>query len=118
MNWERDLKKRYAESGWEAFRAADEAFKRRLERFCAERRISVVDDNPEGQDWMFLLKTGEEFYVDRRSYEVGDGRTFWIEYKPELGGITAEFFDADGLFKKYEIVIPQSEISVVSDDWR
>ena len=118
MDWVENLKKRYARSGWEALRAADEAFKRRLEQFCAERGISVVDDNPEGQDWMFLLKSGEELYVDRRSYDMSDGKIFWIEYVPELGGIRAEFFGADGLSEEHEMVIPKSEVSMVCDEWR
>lgn len=118
MDWKKDLKKRYARSGWDAFRAADEAFKLRLEQFCAERSISIVDDNPEGHDWMVLLKSGEELFVDRRSYDMGGGKMFWIEYKPEGGGITAEFFNADGLSEKPEILIPNSEVSMSCDEWQ
>ena len=48
MTWEKELKERYIGQGWNAFRTADEAFKKRLEKFCAERKISIIDDQSRG----------------------------------------------------------------------
>jgi hypothetical protein len=119
MRWQSNLKERYAAKGWEALREADEAFKRRLERFCAEKGILVLDDNPEGKDWMILLKDGTEAYVDRRSYVIADRETeFWTEYNPDFGGVIAEFFDIRGRPSKQEVIIPNSEISAVCDEWQ
>ncbi|MDQ3649589.1 MAG: hypothetical protein M3458_04770 [Acidobacteriota bacterium] len=118
MNWQSDIKNRYATKGWEAFRAAEEAFRQHLERFCAERSISIIDDNPEGQDWMVLLKDGTELYVDRRSYDTeGAQAGFWIEYSPEHGGIIAEFSAERGRPHKHEVIIPNADISAVCDKW-
>ena len=117
MDWQTNIKKKYAIEGWEALRPADEAFKQRLEQFFAERGLSIVDDNPEGQDWIFLLKDGTELYVDRRLYSLKDPQiNLLIDYSPEHG-IIAKFFDARGRLYKHEIIVPNNEISAVSDNW-
>lgn len=118
MEWQNDIKQRYAERGWDAFREAQQAFRQRLERFSAERGISIIDDNPEGKDWMVLLKDGTELYVERRSYDTGSAQgDFWIEYSPEHGGIVAEFFDPMGRPSRHEVIIPSADICAMFDEW-
>lgn len=118
MTWEDKLKSLYAIKGWDALRSAGEAFNERMSEFCKEQDVTISDENSEGRDWMVLLKDGNELYVDRKSYDIGNGRTFWVEYDPVHGGITAEFFDADGKSEGHKVVIPNSEIADVSNDWR
>ena len=60
MDWINDVKERYSKSGFDAFVDAAEDFKRRLDQFLAQHGISVVDDNPEGKEWLVLLKDGTE----------------------------------------------------------
>lgn len=68
---------------------------------------------------MILLKDGTELYVERRSYETGSAQTdFWIEYSPKRGGIVAEFFNAHGRPAKYEVVVPNDQITAVFDKWQ
>jgi len=119
MNWRNDLKKRYASSGWEAFRTASEAFKQRLERFSAERHISITDDNPEGQDWMVRLKDGTELYIERRSYDTENQQAeLWIDYGPEQGGFVAEFYSVAGRLVRSEVIIPNALISDICTEWQ
>ena len=118
MNWQEQIKQRYAEKRWDAFRLAQEAFKDRLDRFFRQRGISVIDDNPEGKDWMVLLKDGTELCIERRSYDTGSAQAdLWIEYSPENGGVVAEFFDATGRPARREVIIPNDDIAAVSDEW-
>ena len=118
MDWQNSLKKRYEENGWDSFRSADQAFRQRLHRFCKAHAISVIDENPEGEDWIMLLKNGTELYVDRRSYDTGDEETdFWIEYDSRRGGIIVEFIYAKAREKMYEIIVPNEEIVAVFNDW-
>lgn len=116
VDWESDIRRRFATEGWESFREGEEAFRKLLGRFCAEHGISVLDRNPEGQDWAILLKDGRELYVPRESYETGDLQTdFWIEYSAEHGGVVAEFLNEVGKPGRYEVIVPNDEISAVSD---
>lgn len=118
MEWQNDIKQRYAERGWDALHEAQQAFRQRLERFFAERGISIIDDNPEGKNWMVLLKDGTELFVERRSYDTVNAQDdFWIEYSPEHGGVFAEFFDAMGRPSRHEVIIPSADISAMFDEW-
>ena len=118
MNWQEDVKKRYKSTGWESLSAARDAFGKRLEQFLAERGLVVVDDNPEGHEWLLLLRDGTELYVERRSYDTEHPETtFWIEYKPQDGGVIAEFYDISGNLADRLVMVPNEEIADAMDDW-
>jgi hypothetical protein len=111
MHWQDKIKSRYTTEGFSAFTSADKAFQRRLLQFCARKGITISDDNPEGRDWIVLLKDGTELYVDRRSYIFGEEEAeFWVEFNPNQGGIVAKFFDPSGKLSHYEIIVPNDEI--------
>ncbi len=119
MDWKNDTRRRYAAQGSDAFHEAQQTFRDRIESFCAVRGIIINDDNPEGKDWLVLLKDGTELYVERRSYDTGNTQTdFWIEYCAEYGGIVAEFFDSSARPSTREVLIPNSDIASVNDEWR
>lgn len=118
MKWHEDVSGRYASMGWEALRPARDAFGKRLEQFLSEQGLVVVDDNPEGHDWLLLLKDGTELYVERRSYDTTDPEaTFWIEYSPQDGGVIAEFYDKSGKPSERFVIVPNEQIADAKDDW-
>jgi len=117
MEWRDKIKQRYSEKGWDAFREARQAFKNRLERFFLERGISPIDDNPEGKDWMVLLKDGTELYVEGRSYDTtGPQIELWIGFSHEERGVVAQLFDESGRPSGHEVIIPNTDIAAVSDE--
>jgi hypothetical protein len=118
INWKKMVRERFESMGWEALSAAQAAFGRRMEQFLKERGLAVVDDNPEGHDWVLLLRNGTELYVERRSYDTNQANaSFWVEYRPEDGGVVADFYDAFGNASDQFVIVPNEEIAESIDDW-
>ena len=118
MTWEERMKERYHSEGASAFEDARRSFGRVLQVFCEKKGISIVDDNPEGKDWIILLRDGTELYVEWRSYETGNSNTdFWVEYMPERGGIVADFTETSDQLHRYAVIVPNADIVESLEDW-
>jgi hypothetical protein len=114
MNWHQNVKERYQKEGWEAFRTAEKVFLQRLAQFCAEQNITILDDYPEGRDWLVLLKDGTELYVDRHSYDTdNEANDFLVDYDLHKGGVIVMFWKSKG----FQVLIPNDEISEISNKW-
>ena len=116
-NWRANLKNRYDQAGWEALRLADDAFQKRLHKLFEARGWRVMDSHPEGGDWMLLLGDGSELYVERRSYDLAQNETLWVEYQPEMGGVVVECFGSQGQRLGSESVVSNAEITEACDRW-